>query len=108
MSIFWIKKPWHFYLSLSLLPSLFFILVQFFGPGNLVDLISVGNVLGPRDLRGLERKEVRVVSGGFSSSFSAQRYIFLVFLSGLLDLIVLEFYYILILYFATQNKLQVK
>ena len=27
ISIFWVKKSWHFYLSLSLLPSFFFILV---------------------------------------------------------------------------------
>ena len=59
MSIFWVKKSWHFSLSLSLLPSFFFILVQFFGPGNLVGLISVGNVLGPRDLTGLEGRKCR-------------------------------------------------
>ena len=56
----------------------------------------------------IRRKEVQVVSGGFSSPFSAQRYIFFVFLSCLLDLIVLAFYSILFYYFATQNKLLVK
>ena len=39
-------------------------------------------------------------SGGFSSPFSAQRYIFFVFLSGLLGLIVLEFYFIFISLFC--------
>ena len=52
ISIFWVKKSWHFYPSLSLLPSFFFILVQFFGPGNLLGLISAGNVLGNSRLTG--------------------------------------------------------
>ena len=46
IAIFWVKKSWHFYISLSLLPFVFFILVQFFGARNLLGLISVGNVLG--------------------------------------------------------------
>ena len=60
ISIFWVKKSWHFYLSLSLLPSFFFILVQFFGPENLFGLISVGNVLGNSRLTGLEGR----IAGG--------------------------------------------
>ena len=40
-SIFWVKKSWHFYISFeSLLLFFFFILVPFFGPGNLLGLIS--------------------------------------------------------------------
>ena len=52
-----------------------------------------GKRFGTSRLNGIRRKEVQVFSERFSSSFSAQRYIFLVFLSGLLDLIVLEFQY---------------
>jgi len=106
----WVKKSWHFYLSLSLLPSFFFILVQFFGLLFLFGFISVGNVLGNSRLTGLE-EELQVGSGVFSSPFSAQLYIFFVFLSGLLDSIVRAFYFIFSFisdYFATENNLQVK
>ena len=59
ISIFWVKKSWHFYLSLSLLPSFCFILVQFFSPGDLLGLVSVGNVLGNSRLTGLEGRKCR-------------------------------------------------
>ena len=81
ISIFWVKKSWHFYLSLSLLPTFFFILVQFFGPGNLLGLISDWasfpreTFWGTQDLRD-KKEELQVGSEGFSSPFSAQRYIF--------------------------------
>ena len=77
IAIFWVKKSWHFYISLSLLPSVFFILVQIFGARNLLGLmiISVGNLLG-NSRHGIKRKKVQLGSGGFSSPFSAQRYLF--------------------------------
>ena len=77
ISIVWVKKSWHFYPSLSLLPSFFFILVPFLRPENLLGRISVGKVYGIR------RKDLQVGSGGFSSPYSGQRYIFFVFLFGL-------------------------
>ena len=97
ISIFWVKESWHFYLSPSLLPSFFFILVQCFWSWEFTGPHSHGKRFGELKTYGIRRKEVQVVSGGFSSPFSAQLYIFFVFLSGLLDVIVLAFYLILIL-----------
>ena len=93
ISIFWVKTSWHFYLSLSLLPSFFFILVQFFGPGYLLGLISVGNVLGNSRLTGLEGRNCRWLVEDLHHHFRLNVTYFFVFLSGLLDLIVLAFYY---------------
>ena len=99
--IFWVRKWWHFYLSLSLLPTFFFILVQFFGPGNLFGLISAGNVLGNSRLTGLEGSKYRWVVEDFHHHFRLNVTYFFVFLSGLLDLIiVLAFYCIFILLFC--------
>ena len=67
--IFWVKKSWHFHLSLSLLRSFFFILVPFFGPGNLVGLISVGNVLGKSRLTRLEGRKCRRIVENFHHHF---------------------------------------
>ena len=69
ISIFWVKKSWHFHLSLSLLRSFFFILVPFFGPGNLVGLISVGNVLGKSRLTRLEGRKCRRIVENFHHHF---------------------------------------
>ena len=99
-SIFWVKKSWHFYLSVSLLPSFFFFLVQCFWSWEFTRLHFRGKRFGELKTYGIRRKEVQVVSGRFSSPFSAQLYIFFVFLSGLLDLMVLAFYLILILLFC--------
>ena len=64
ISIFWVKKSWHFYLLLSLPSpppaSFFFFLVQFFGPGSLLGLISMGNVLENSRAYGIRRKEVQL------------------------------------------------
>ena len=98
--IFWVKKSWHFYLSVSLLPSFFFFLVQCFWSWEFTRPHFRGKRFGELKTYGIRRKEVQVVSGGFSSPFSAQLYIFFVFLSGLLDLMVLAFYLILILLFC--------
>ena len=97
ISIFRVKKSWHFYLSVSLLPSFFLIFVQCFWSWEFTRPHFRGKRFGELKTYGIRRKEVQVVSGGFSSPFSAQLYIFFVFLSGLLDLIVLAFYFILIL-----------
>ena len=96
ISIFWVEKSWHFHLSLSLLPSFFFFLVQCFWSWEFTKLYFRGKRFGELETYGIRRKEVQVVSGGFSSPFSAQLYIFFVFLSGLLDLIVMAFYVIFI------------
>ena len=96
ISIFWVKKSWHFHLSLSLLPSFFFFLVQCFWSWEFTRPHFRGKRFGELKTYGIRRKEVQVVSGGFSSPFSAQLYIFFVFLSGLLDLIVMAFYVIFI------------
>ena len=96
ISIFWVKKSWHFHLSLSLLTSFFFFLVQCFWSWEFTRLYFRGKRFGELETYRIRRKEVQVVSGGFSSPFSAQLYIFFVFLSGLLDLIVMSFYFIFI------------
>ena len=99
ISTFPVEKSWHFYLSLSLLPSFFLIFVQCFWSWEFTGPHFRGKRFGELKTYGIRRKEVQVVSGGFSSPFSAQLYIFFVFLSNLLDLIVLAFYFILILIF---------
>ena len=99
ISIFPVEKSWHFYLSLSLLPSFFLIFVQCFWSWEFTGPHFRGKRFGELKTYGIRRKEVQVVSGGFSSPFSAQLYILFVFLSNLLDLIVLAFYFILILIF---------
>ena len=99
ISIFPVEKSWHFYLSLSLLPSFFSIFVQRFWSWEFTGPHFRGKRCGELKTYGIRRKEVQMVSGGFSSPFSAQLYIFFVFLSNLLDLIVLAFYFILILIF---------
>ena len=78
-------------------PSFFFFLVQCFWSWEFTRPHFRGKPFGELKTYGFRRKEVQVVSGGFSSPFSAQLYIFFVFLSDLLDLIVLAFYFILIL-----------
>ena len=91
----WVKKSWHFYLSLSLLPSFFFFLIQCFWSWEFIWPHFRGKRFGELETYGIRRKEVQVGSGGFSSPFSAQRLTyFFVFLSGLLDLIVRAFYFI--------------
>ena len=100
ISIFCAKTSWHFYLSVSLLPSFFFILVQFFGPGYLLGLISVGNVLGNSRLTGLEERKCRWLVEDFHHHFRFNVTYLFVFLSGLLDLIVLAFCCIFILLFC--------
>ena len=90
---FGFKSHGTFQLSLSLLLSFFFILVQFFGPGNLVSLISVGNVLENSRLMGIRRKtKCRWVVEDFHHHFRLNVSVFVV-LSGLLDLIVLAFWH---------------
>ena len=69
ISIFWVKKSWDFYISLSLLPSFFFLLVQFFGARNLLGLISVGNVLGNSRLMVLKERKCRWVVEDFHHHF---------------------------------------
>ena len=76
VSIFWVKKSWRFYLSLSLLPSFFFILVQCFWSWEFTRPHFRGKRFGELKTYGIGRKEVQVLSGRFSSPFSAQRYIF--------------------------------
>ena len=91
----WVKKSWNFYLSLSLLPSFFFFLIQCFWSWEFIWPHFRGKRFGELETYGIRRKEVQVGSGGFSSPFSAQRLTyFFVFLSGLLDLIVRAFYFI--------------
>ena len=91
----WVKKSWNFYLSLSLLPSFFFFLIQCFWSWEFIWPHFRGKRFGELETYGIRREEVQVSSGGFSSPFSAQRLTyFFVFLSGLLDLIVRAFYFI--------------
>ena len=91
----WVKKSWHFYLSLSLLPSFFFFVIQCFWSWEFIWPHFRGKRFGELESYGIRRKEVQVVSGGISSPFSAHRLTcFFVFLSGLLDLIVWAFYFI--------------
>ena len=77
--IFWVKKSWHFYLSLSLLPSFFFILFPFLRPENLLGRISVGEVLGNSILAGLEGRICRWVVEDFHHHFRVNVTYFLSF-----------------------------
>ena len=83
ISIFEVKNSWHFYISLSLLPFFFFILVQFFGSRNLLDLISVGNVLGNSRLMVLEGRKCRWVVEDFHHHFRLNVTFFLSFYPGM-------------------------
>ena len=89
ISIFWIKKSKHFYISLSFLPSFFLILVQFFG---WLGLISAGNVLGNLRLTGLEGRKCRWLVEDFHHHFRVNVTFFFVFLSwhGLKDFLLLR------------------
>ena len=92
ISIFWIKKSKHFYISLSFLPSFFLILVQFFGPGNWLGLISAGNVLENSRLTGLEGRKCRWLVDDFHHHFRLNVTFFFCLLSwhGLTDFLLLR------------------
>ena len=57
------------FLSSPLLPSFFFLLVQFFGRGYLLGHISVGNVLGNSRVTGLEGRKCRWLVEDFHDHF---------------------------------------
>ena len=105
---FGLKKSWHFCQfrfnpsspSFSLFLSHFLVLGIYWASFPTGPHLC-GKRFGELKTYGIRRKKVQVVSGGFSSPFSAQRYIFFVFLSGLLALIiVLAFHFIFILLFC--------
>ena len=79
---FGLKSRGYFPIAFSpLLPSFFFILVQFFGRGYLLGHISVGNVLGNSRVTGLEGRKCRWLVEDFHDHFRLNVSFFFVFLS---------------------------